>query len=201
MVQHHYVCLSLYGGQGVRRRGAAIDADDEGGAAGDQGTERVGVGAVALGEAVRHVGDGLAAQPAQEARHECAAAGTVHVVIAEHRDRLAALHRVGEAGCGARHIGEHVGVGHQGPQGRLQEVTGGGVTRDAAAGQQAADDLRHAEALGDAHAGALQREPRRRTPDPAPSAEAARHAEGGGDAPFGRRGVVHHLSDRPRSWW
>jgi hypothetical protein len=58
---------------------------------------------------------------AQELAKERRAAGPVHVVVAEDRHRLAALHRVGEARRRGLHVGQDARIGHEVAQTRREE--------------------------------------------------------------------------------
>ncbi len=109
---------------------------------------------VALGHAVRHVMQHGAAEAAQQRDRQRRAACAVHVVVAEHADRLAARHRVGQPLGRDVHVGQQRGIRQQRAQGRFEEMAGS-VDIDAAGGQQPADDLRHAGALRDAQPNAL----------------------------------------------
>ncbi len=125
--------------------------------------------------------DDRAAEGAQQADHQGGAGGAVDVVVAEHADGFAVAHGVGQAFGGGVHVGQRRGVGQQGAQRRVEEI-GGVLDPDLAGGQQAADDFRQAEALGDAECDAVLAG----APDPAPAAQAAADAEdelGQGKAP------------------
>ena len=158
------------------RRGAAIDADDERGAAIREPAQRRRVGAVAFRRSVGDVGMDHEAQPPQQLRHQCRRAGPVHVVVAEDADGFALAHGARHPGRRHVHVDEGRGVGQQGAQ-RRREVVRGLLDPDAAQRQQAADDLRHVEALGDAEAqlrcgfGAID------PPQPSTAAEAALHPQ------------------------
>ena len=96
----------------------------------------------------------LAAELPQQSHHQGCAARAVDVVIAEHADRLAVLHRIGEPIGRDVHVDQHGRVGQQRAQRRLEEVARR-VDVDAARREQAADDFRHAHALGDAETDAV----------------------------------------------
>ena len=72
----------------------------------------------------------------------------VDVVVAEDRDLLAARDRVGDARRRLLHAGERVRIGHQPPHGRIEESLDL-VDLDAAAGEDARQQFRHAVALRD----------------------------------------------------
>ena len=114
----------------------------------------------------------LAAELAQQRDHQRRAARAIHVVVAEHADGLAMLHRVGEAIRGDVHVDQHGRVGQQRAQGGIEEVARR-IDVDAARGEQATDDLRHAHTLGDAETDAVLAV----APYPTPAAQAATDAE------------------------
>ena len=91
------------------------------------------------------------AQPLQQRDDDGAAAGAIHVVIAEHGHGLPLLHGVGEAVRGRVHVREHRWVRQQGAQRGVEEV-GRRVEVDAAHGHQPADDLRQVMPLRDPQA-------------------------------------------------
>src|SRR5687767_14300614 len=99
MVNHQNVDLAvtraLQGGKAGR---AAIDADDQAGAAVDQAVDRLRVGAVTLKNAVGDVDAGRAAERGEDAVEECRGGGAVHVVVAEDRHLPPGGDRVGETG-------------------------------------------------------------------------------------------------------
>ena len=173
VVEHQDLGMAAQRAEHRRGGGAAVDADDEAGALPRQPAQRGLVRAVALARTVRHVGEDGAAEAAQHAGHDRAGAGAVHVVVAEHGHRLAGGHGPREAVGRGLHVDQRVRVGQQRAQRRLEEV-GRGVLVDAAGGQQAAQQLGHAEALGEAEADALGGGV---PPQPAPSGEAAGHAQ------------------------
>ena len=109
---------------------------------------------------------------AQQRDHQRGAARAVHVVVAEHADRLAVLHRVRQPIGGDVHVDQHGRIGQQRAQRRIEEVARR-LDADAARGEQPADDFRQAHALGDAEADAVLAA----APDPAPAAQAAADAE------------------------
>jgi hypothetical protein len=114
----------------------------------------------------------------QQLRHQRRRAGPVHVVIAEDADGLAVQDRARHPRRRHIHIGQRRGVGQQGPQ-RRRQVMHRLFDADAAQGQQAADDLRQVQPLGDAKAqrpGGLNGA---RPPQPAASGDALLHAEHG----------------------
>ena len=109
---------------------------------------------------------------AQQRDHQRGAARTVHVIVAEHADRLAVLHRIGEPIGGDIHVDQHRRIGQQRAQRGIEEVARR-IDADAARGEQAADDFRQVHALGDAETDTILAA----APHPAPAAQAATDAE------------------------
>ena len=75
--------------------------------------DRLAVRPIALEDAVRDVDQRIERRSAQKAARERRRRGAIHIIVAEDRDLLAAHDRVRDALRGRRHVGEHVGVGHQ----------------------------------------------------------------------------------------
>ena len=94
------------------------------------------VRAVALGHAVRARRDERCSRARAGTRHQRAAARAVDVVVAEHRDRLAAADRIGEAGGGALHVDEDGRIGQQRPQRRFEEIRGASTPMPRAASRR-----------------------------------------------------------------
>ena len=116
------------------------------GAARLQFDQRFARRAVALHQPVGDIDDGLGAEPPQQQHQQRRAGRAVDVIVAEDRDRLAALDRVGEPLGALVHVLEAGRVG--------QEVADLGiamarqiVARDAAGEQQLVDQRVHAEAV------------------------------------------------------
>ena len=109
---------------------------------------------------------------AQHERDDGGTAGAVDVVVAEHGHGFLGADGLGEAVGGLVHVCKYRGVRHQGAQGGVEEI-GRGIDADAAGGDQAADDLRQRQALGDGLADAF----RRFAPYPAAPGDAAGYAE------------------------
>ncbi len=85
---------------------------------------------------------------AQERRQHGGRRRTVDVVVAEDRDHLAPLDRVGDArGC-LRHVGQHLRVRHQPAHRRIEEFDDA-VRLDVAPGEHARQQLGHAMPLRD----------------------------------------------------
>ena len=155
MVEHDHVGARR-ACRGDRRAavGAAVDGDDQLGAARHQLAHRLGIGAVALEDAVGDID--LRAEPEmrQEALEERGGSRAVDIVVAEDRHPLALQHRPCEPFGGGLHVGQRGRVGQQRADRRVEEaprLLGG----DAAAGQHAGDEVGHAVALGDGERGAL----------------------------------------------
>ena len=171
---------------------AAVDGDDQPHAFGLEGQQRRQVRAVAL---LHPVGDIDADRPAgrgEEAGQQRRGGSAIDVVIAEDGDGFARLHRPGEAVGRLVHIEEAGGIGQQFAQGGAEEAFRR-LGRDAAAGQQAAHDLRQRQALGDGEPRPLLAAARA----PAPSQQGALDAEEG----LGRHGtpVMHRITPRSRA--
>ena len=120
--------------------GAAIDRDQQRRAALGERTDGIDIRAIAFENAIGNVDERLAAPQPRRYRASSAAGGrAIDVVVAENRDLLAARHRVGNARGRGRHAGEHVRVGHQPPDGRVEErldLVRGDATPGDDAGQQ-----------------------------------------------------------------
>ena len=149
MVHHHRLGAVRAGDRERLDAGRpAVDRDDQLRAVPGEALDSRGVGAVAFGHAVGDVGARLEAVRAQEMRDEGARAGAVHVVVAEHRDLLAALDRIGKPGGPLVHVAQAAGVRHQ----RLDagiEHDRNLVEADPARRQHAAQELRQGMALAD----------------------------------------------------
>ena len=135
-------------GQRLDAGGAAVDGDQQRRAAAGERADRLDVGAVAFENPVGDVHDRLAAADAQEARQQRRRGRAIDVVVAEDRDLLAAQHRVGQALRRLLHRGDGVRIGHQPPHRRIEERLDL-VDLDAAAGQDARQQLRHVVPLRD----------------------------------------------------
>ena len=111
--------------------------------------DRLDVRAVALEHAVGDVDHRIEPAVAQEARQQRRRGRAVDVVVAEDRDLLAALDRVGDARRGLLHVGQHVsgsGISRRTVGSRNASTV---VDLDAAAGEDARQQLRHAVPLRD----------------------------------------------------
>ena len=100
---------------------AAIDADDQAGAAVDEVVDRLDVRPVALEDAVWDVDARRAAERGEHAVQERRRRRAVDVVVAEDRHQLPRLDRIGEARRGDVHVGERGRVGEIALQRRRQE--------------------------------------------------------------------------------
>ena len=114
----------------------------------------------------------LAAEPAQQRDHQRGAAGTVHIIVAEHADHLAVLHRVRQPIGGNIHVDQHRRIRQQRAQRGLEEVARR-LEAHTARGEQPADDFGKDHALGDAETDAILTA----APDPAPATQAATDTE------------------------
>ena len=97
VIQHDDIGVAGDKAECLGRRCAAVDADDQARATQHQRVQCGAVGAVALHHAIRHVVHDLAAKLPQQGDHQRRAARAIDIVIAEHPDSLAMLHRIGEA--------------------------------------------------------------------------------------------------------
>ncbi len=134
--------------QRLEARRAAIDGDQEPRAALGDLAHGVDIGPVALEQPIGDVEERIEPGGAQHAHEERGRGGAVDVVIAEDRDPLLALDGVGEARGGAVHVGERRGIGHQAADARIEKILDR-VERNAAAGDDARENLRQAVALAD----------------------------------------------------
>ena len=141
-------------------------------AADHQRMQRRTVGAVAFHHAVRHVMQHLAAEMTQQRHHQRSTARAIHIVVAEHTDHLAVLHRMRQTVGGDIHVDQYRRIGQQRAQRGVEEVARR-IHVDATRGEQTADDFGQAHALGDAETDAVLTS----APNPAPSAQAAGDAE------------------------
>ncbi len=152
MVEHDHLGTGAERRERLGARRAAIDADDQPRSPRRQAQQRRRVRAVAFDQPVGDVRDHRAAESAEEAGHQRGGTGAVHVIVAEHRDRLAPLHGKSQAISGGVHVGEQRRVGQQRAQGGGEEIRRG-FHPDAARGEQSPDDLRQFQPLGDGEAG------------------------------------------------
>ena len=154
-------------GQRLDAGGAAIDGDEQFRPAFRERADRLDVGAVAFEDPVGDMHDRLAAAEAQEARQQGRGGRAIDIVVAEDRDLLAAHHGVGEAQRRLLHRGDGVRIGHQPPHRRIEEGLDL-VDLDAAAGENARQQLRHIVPLRDG-----ERPRRRALVEPVPPGPAA----------------------------
>ncbi len=119
---------------------AAIDRDQKRGTARGERAHRLDIRAVALEQAVGNMDQRLEPAVAQKTRQQRSRGSAIDVVVAEDGDRLAAPDRVRNACCRLRHGGEHVGVGHQ-PLDRRIEKRLDRVDLDVAAGENAGEQF------------------------------------------------------------
>ena len=121
---------------------AAIDADRDARAARLQLDQRLARRAVALHQPVGDVDHRLRAEPPQQQHEQGRAGRAVDVIIAEDRDRLAALDRVGEPLRALVHVLEAGRIGQEVADRRVA-VAGKIVARDPAGEQQLVDQRVH----------------------------------------------------------
>jgi len=134
--------------QGLERGDAAIDRDRDPRPGRAQAQKRRRVGAVALPLAVRHVNHRVRPKLAQEPHHKGGRGRAVHVVVSEDGDGLVLAQRLDQTRHGRVHVLEARGIGKRRAQGR-GEKRRRGLQIDAARRQHPADNLGHAEALGE----------------------------------------------------
>jgi len=168
-------------------RGAAIDGDDDLDALGRERPQRRAVRAVSFLETVGDVERRVGARGAEESQHQRRRRGTVDVVVAKHRDRLARPHRAREALGGPIHVLEMRRIGKPVLQGRVKEALDL-VDADPARRQQSREYLGHAQALRQKESGAKVggAEP------PRPAGERRRDLEGSREGV----GFAHQLAIR-----
>ena len=142
---------------GIDRRravGAAVDGDDQLGAAAGQLAHRLGVGAVALEDAVGNVDFGLDAVMREKALQQRRGRSAVDIVVAEDRHLLAVADRLRKPLSRAIHVGQRGRIGQQVLDRRVEETLGL-LRRHAAPGEHARDDVGHAMRLRDRQRGHL----------------------------------------------
>ena len=175
MVDRHHVEAERLGfNERLDAGRAAIDRDEELRALPGECAHRFGVRPIALEQPVRNVDQRLKSAMAQEFRQHRRRGRAVDVIVAEDRDRLAPLDRIGDARRCFRHVGQRVRVRHQPPHGRIEKLLHR-VDLDIAPGEHAREQLRHAVALRHRGGARLAARIEPRTPD-AP-AHRALHAE------------------------
>ena len=111
-------------GQGFDARRPAIDGDQDIGALLLQRPDGIDIRAIALRDPIRDMDGVVEAAGPQILRKQCRAAGAVHVVIAEDRDLLVAGDRIGEPRRRRLHVGQHMRIGHEIAQARVQKALG-----------------------------------------------------------------------------
>ena len=172
--RHHVEAERLRLNERLDTGRSAIDRDEELRALPGECAHRFGVRPVAFEKPVGNVDQRLKSAMAQELRQQRRGGRAVDVVVAEDRDRLAPLDRIGDTRRRFGHVGQRVRVRHQAPHRRIEKLLHR-VDLDIAPGEYAREQFRHAVALR--HRGrarvAARIEPR--TPD-AP-ARRALHAE------------------------
>ena len=136
------------------RRGAAVDGDHHRRALGAECAQRLDVGTVALGLAVRDVDRHRAPEGGEKTHQQRRRGGAVDVVIAQHADGLALAYRLDQPFHRPVHVAEVRRIGQRCAQGRVEERLGIGGP-DAPRRQHAADDLGQFQLLGDGDGGAI----------------------------------------------
>src|SRR5215212_8037754 len=126
--------------------GAAIDRDQQLGAAFRQAADRLDIWAIAFEQPVRNIDESFYPGRAEEAREHGRRCGSVYIVITENADVLAAQDSVTDARRGLRHAREHGRIGHQRPDAGT-EKSFDLVHLHTAAGENAAEQFRDAMPL------------------------------------------------------
>ena len=149
VVEHDDVCASLIGRRDRRSAvGAAVDGDNQGGAARGEIAHRLGIGSVALEDPIGDVDLGVDAVVAEEAFHQSRRRGAVDVVVAEDGDAFAPPYRFRDARRSFRHVGKAGGIGQEVADRRIEKARRV-VCQDPAAGEHAGDKITGAVALRD----------------------------------------------------
>ena len=128
--------------------GAAIDGDEQTGAAFGQRADRLDVRAVALEQPIGNMDVGLDPARAQEAREQRRSRRPVDVIVAEDGDALRTHDGVRDADRRVRHRLDHVRIRHQPPDAGI-EIRRDLVGLDAAPGENAGKQFRNILALRD----------------------------------------------------
>ena len=95
----------------LERLRAAIHRNDQARAALRDPHQRLAARAVALHQPVGDIGPGIEAELPQQPDQQRRGGRPVHVIVAEDRDRLAALYRIRQPFCRAVHVAEDRGIG------------------------------------------------------------------------------------------
>ena len=132
--------------QRLERLRSAVDAHRDAGTAPFQLDQRFAGRAVAFHQPVGDIDDWRRSEPPEEEHEQRRAGRAVDVIVAEDRDRLALLHRVGEPLGALVHVLEAARVGQEVADPRVA-VTSEIVAGDAAGEQQLVDQRVHAGAI------------------------------------------------------
>ena len=116
--------------------GAAIDGHQERRAARGERSHRFDIRPIAFEQPIRNMDERLEAGMPEKARQQRRRSGTVDIVIAEDRDRLAAHDGVGDPAGGLAHSRKHMRIGHIAFDRRIEECVDT-VHVDVAAGKDA----------------------------------------------------------------
>ena len=121
VIDHNDVEADLPGGlEGIHRRGAAVEGDDELSPVLLQRPEHSGTGPIALGDPVRDVDRNLAAHGAHPAHHLSGAGGAIDVVVGEDHHRSAPRERIDQNFRRSVHIPEGGRVGELSLEGGVE---------------------------------------------------------------------------------
>ena len=152
MVEDHNVEPELAGFyERYMAGGPAIDGDQKLDAALGKRADGVHIRPVAFENPVRNVDDRIEPAVPQIMRQQRRGGGAVDIVIAENRYTFAVDNGMREARAGRFHIGQRMRIGHQPLDGGI-EIGRHFVRLDAAAGEHARQQFRHAVALRDGRA-------------------------------------------------
>ena len=103
-------------GQCVERLRTAIDGNRQARALVLEVDQRLAARAIAFHQPIRNVDHRVAAEAAQQQRKHGRRRRSIDIIIAEDRDLLVGLDRVGEPGRRLVHVGEHRRIGQEVPQ-------------------------------------------------------------------------------------
>ncbi len=143
-IQAEPICF----GQRLHAGGAAIHRDQQFRAALRERADRIHIRAIAFENAVGDVHQRIEPACAQEQREQRRRSRAIHVVIAEDRDALAALHGIGDSFRRGLHGIQHKWVRHQPLDGGVEKGLHL-IDLDIPAGQDARQHLRQAMPLRD----------------------------------------------------
>ena len=149
MVEHDHIdARFLRRLKRLEGRGAAIDGDDQLRAVVDQLPDGLGIGAIALEDAVGNVDFVGDAERRKKTRQQCGGNRPVDIVVAEDRNALPGAYGSGNPPGGLVHRRQRRGIGHQVAQGWRQK-TFRLIGRNAASGEHPCHDFGNIARLAD----------------------------------------------------